>query len=165
MTNKELAAQCLIEAAELLEEAQGQKGLTAINTNRHADSLKKDMSYLSDNKLMDWSKNLAMKQYDKMLNKHDVKKLENVGKRIRSAQAAYTKHASKHIDFGGDETLSKFVEGVTNKRPIDDKEKMRRSNIKLGYQVAKAWSDAMKSKNESVDIDALLEEAMDLLDY
>lgn len=122
----------------------GQKGLTMINTGRHFDSLKKDMSYLPDKKIVHMLMKSALKKYEKMLLNHDVKKLETIGKTTRKNQAALTKKLAKSYSSLMTDEYESFVKGVTNTKPIADKDKMRRSNIKLGYQVAMAYTTAMR---------------------
>ena len=122
----------------------GKKGLSMINTSRHFDRMKKEMSYIPDNKITHMIMKSALKKYEKMLLNHDVKKLESIGKKTRKNQAMLTKKLSKSYKSLMADAYESFVKGVTNTKPIADKDKMRRSNIKLGYQVAKAYTTAMR---------------------
>ena len=168
MNNNELAAKCLIEAAELLTEYanNGIKGITAINVAKNdVDALAAEREDYNDNIISRQLLKMADKNAEKALEKGNPKTFENIGKRIRALQSSYSKRADKSVPSSfKDDNYMTLKDGLLDKTPIKDKEKMRKNNIKLGYQIAKAHSDAAKkSKNESVDLDSLLTNSIELL--
>ena len=127
----------------------------------------KENSY---NKLNKYIVDKEIDKYEKIINEKDLKKLEKIGKNARKRQSTFSKAADLGNKISKDPIINdpdyaSALKGLIDKNPIKDKEKMKRNNIKLGYQIAKNYSDARKAyQNESIDIASLLREAADLLD-
>ena len=174
MDNREFAQVLLCEAAELLNEASnhGAKGNTVINLMKSdenfADTGGKALNSSKIGRILDKS---AIKEYNKALDTKNPKLLERIGKNARKYQAAVTTGIDIANKITKDEILndpdySSAVKGLKNKKPIKDKAEMRKNNIKLGYQIAKNYSDSdkrLKSQNEAADFAILLTEAALLL--
>ena len=182
-TNKELAAQCLIEAAELLRESAGRNGVGDRYREEKLKNINKEISDLKNKKSLtekeedrlddllfsrsyidgaDGSKEGAApgskffgKAYGKKMSPSSV----NSGNITLGKQAA---KQSKQISdgFGGTEVgYSK----PSRSRTFKDVEKYDRSNKKVN-PIHKKINDRAQSKNESVDLSSLLREAADLLE-
>ena len=156
MTNKELAAQCLIEAAELLGESAGRNGV-ASRMNKHNLLTPDESKYAS---ALDKYKKAFTKRMGEFRDWEEEDEFKNSTDPLISKTPSMLKKGFKSYvlnnEYGPREDNKKLREHVF-------KEYDNQSNRKI-HPIHKLIT-SRESKNESVDIDALLEEAMDLLDY
>ena len=154
MDNREFAKVLLCEAAELLgnyEETlleysnKGQKNMTSINVSKNdVNKMATEREIFDDNTITKLLLKYSDHNAEKAL-KGDSALLEKIGKRARALQSVYSKKADKEIpNYMKDSNYESFKNGLIDKKPIKDKEEMRKNNIKLGYQIAKTHSDARK---------------------
>ena len=175
MTNKELSAQCLIEAAELLGESAGRNGIMdKYLATRELNKLKNGEG---NDDVSDWYHG-GREQRIK-----DLEKQDRTGKRYRHGKPEmrgkdyldkrYERQRDAQVndmsaDINGQAALGKrgsiWLHDLINRNAelAEAKAKHKQALEDMPYKYQKLMR---KSRNESVDIDALLEEAMDLLDY
>ena len=173
MTNKELAAQCLIEAAELLDESAGRNGSAFRMTATVGSNRLKNGETYEEGPWDDWYHG-GREQRIK-----DLEKKARTGKDYRGGKPKlrgkdYLDERSIRQLGGKMSDIDVEAHNYNSKNPrlhklinqnaelAEAKAKHKQALKDMPYRYEKLMR---KSKNESVDIDALLEEAMDLLDY
>ena len=173
MTNKELAAQCLIEAAELLGESAGRNGANDRLVSTAELNRLKNGKTLEHDEFVDWLRGGREQRLK------DLEKQAKTGKDYRKGNPKY--RGKDYLDRRSirqmhGQTIDDYVDDYNYASKNPHLHKLINRNAELAEAKAKhkqALEDMpykyeklmRKSKNESVDIDALLEEAMDLLDY
>ena len=176
MTNKELAAQCLIEAAELLEESAGRNGAT-------------DREYATKrlNRLKNGEPDEYARFHDQLHGGRE-QRIKDLEKEVRTGKTYYKgepfrkgkeyldkrserqflgRLLDRSVDFNSYISKNPNLHKLINQNAEVAEARKKLAAAKDEFDRKKRENDKLHKavKNESVDIDALLEEAMDLLDY